>query len=84
MAPIFRKAEFEKLRLGSVFHDPGHGGAIASGEGSLLASLVTRAVARRSAFGGSLFQFSALAFGRDAFGGGLFTVGLRMNAEIAP
>ena len=83
MASIFRKAEFEKLRLGSVFHDPGHGVAIASGEGSLLASLVTRAVARRSAFG-SLFQFSALAFGRDAFGGGLFTVGLRMNAEIAP
>jgi hypothetical protein len=44
--------------------------------------LVTRR--SRSAFGGSLSQFSALAFGRDAFGGGLFPIALRMNAEIAP
>ncbi len=31
-----------------------------------------------------LASLLALALGRDAFGGGLFPVALRMNAEIAP
>ena len=42
------------------------------------------ALARRSAFDGSLFQFPALALGRNPFGGSLFPVLLRMNAEIVP
>ena len=31
-----------------------------------------------------LFQFAALTLGRDAFGGGLFPVALRMGAELMP
>ena len=46
--------------------------------------LLALAPARRSGFGGSLFQFPALPLGRNAFSGGLFPMALRMNAEIAP
>jgi hypothetical protein len=52
----------------------------------ILASLLTLALAlaRRGAFGGSLFQLSALALGSNGFGGSLFAVALKMNAEIMP